>query len=482
MSESTGSMVECPICGEQFDPQAAGGWCTNSECGEWQYDGAEVPDVEDPDEGTIGEPADEDDDGASTESADATATPDRMTDMPKATGTESSEDDPSETADEGAEADSENSMSVSDIVEEPDLEDEPAEPDLEDEPAEPDVEGEPAEPDVEGEPAEPDVEDETDAPDVEDEPAEPDLEGEPAEPDVEDETDAPDVEDEPAEPDVEDQPGEPDLEDETDHTEDETEDEAEEETFECPGCGETLDTLVSFCPSCGEDVSEIEPGSDGEELTACPSCGADVDEDDSFCASCGQDLTSAEVLTECPGCGDDIDEDDSFCASCGEDLDAHRAGEATSSPSGGAGTDSREATRTYSSSASRQSPDPGRGGQTDSQETTEGTDDTDTGKPAPESLVLATQGEEIAVADGDTVGRELRRIITQTGGDEDEAVLVHREHVRFVRDDGQFFLVDLGKNPTRLNGRPLDQGDRKRVSPGDELDLSGVVTLEVRAP
>lgn len=31
--------VECPECNEQFDPDVAGGWCTNPDCGEYRYEG-----------------------------------------------------------------------------------------------------------------------------------------------------------------------------------------------------------------------------------------------------------------------------------------------------------------------------------------------------------------------------------------------------------------------------------------------------------
>jgi DNA-directed RNA polymerase subunit RPC12/RpoP len=40
MSSSPES-VECPECGESFDPAAAGGWCTNTDCGEYQWESNE---------------------------------------------------------------------------------------------------------------------------------------------------------------------------------------------------------------------------------------------------------------------------------------------------------------------------------------------------------------------------------------------------------------------------------------------------------
>ena len=76
----------------------------------------------------------------------------------------------------------------------------------------------------------------------------------------------------------------------------------------------------------------------------------------------------------------------------------------------------------------------------------------------------------------------MRRLFVETGGDTEEAVLIHREHVRFECEDGQFYVRDLGDNPTRVNGQQLGKGDRRPVDPGDELNLSGVVTLRVADP
>ena len=221
--------------------------------------------------------------------------------------------------------------------------------------------------------------------------------------------------------------------------------------IDCPSCGETLGADANFCPSCGEDVSEVDPEADDEVLTECPDCGVAIDSEDSFCASCGTDLDAhreSTELTDCPGCGADIGSEDSFCVSCGEDLDAHREPtEDTTAPAVTGADDSGEA-----------------------------------GTPVPDSLVLGVRGERLTVSDGDTVGRELRRIVTETGGTESDAVRIHREHVRFERETDGFYLVALGRNPTALNGTPMDEGDREPLGSGDELTLSGVVTLAVRVP
>ncbi|MFB6086957.1 MAG: zinc ribbon domain-containing protein [Haloarculaceae archaeon] len=213
----------------------------------------------------------------------------------------------------------------------------------------------------------------------------------------------------------------------------------------------------------------------------CPDCGTDVDEDDNFCADCGRELPDfdADALSACPACEADVDEDDNFCANCGEDLDAHRsaggktpAGAAQSSDDAAAAQSDGDATAV---GGERSDTESAGGGTTES-----GEDGADADQPS--TLLLKARGREISVTDGDTVGREVRSLITDTGGEEDEAVRVHREHVRFVREDGQFYVVDLGENPTRLNGRSLRQGDREPIVPGNELELSGVVTLTVARP
>jgi hypothetical protein len=100
----------------------------------------------------------------------------------------------------------------------------------------------------------------------------------------------------------------------------------------------------------------------------------------------------------------------------------------------------------------------------------------------PESLVLEVCGRTLSVTDGERVGREVRGAMLDAGRPDDDAVRIHREHVRFHREDDGFYLVDLGDNPTRLNDRLLEKGDRQPVAPGDELGFSEVVTATVRHP
>ena len=355
MSESTSSAVECPVCGEEFDPTDAGGWCTNPDCGEWQYIGEEVP-----------EPA--------QSSADAP------------------EVDLSAGADAGGDGDAEVAA---------DGPDGPAD-------------------------------------DGQDEAA-------PA--------DAADGGDEPT----------PAIRPLDEEAASETEASAEASADEAVPDDEEADTddAAAEAEPPADDAASAAPGDQDGDLT-CPDCGAAVAADDNFCADCGADLDElgAPTLAECPGCGGEVDEDDSFCASCGEDLEAAREALA----------------RAQTSDAAAETTD------APAADAEEGEGAADADAPAPDSLVLSLQDEEIVVRDDETVGREVRRILTKTGAQEDEAVRIHREHVRFVREDGAFYLVDLGDNPTVLNGRYLSKGDREPVAPGDELELSEVATLSIEAP
>ncbi|MFC7250145.1 zinc ribbon domain-containing protein [Halomicroarcula sp. GCM10025324] len=371
-----GDEVECPICGGTFDPAAAGGWCTNPDCGEWQYDG----DVSA--EGTDGD-ADED---ASV--AAATVTDDSSVEESDADDA-GAESDPHPATDpfEGANSTFEGGDSETDTEPDDDADvDNDSHMDTESVPdVDPDVT---ADADVDG--------DETDTTE-----SEPEADGS-TEADSEPEPDPPDTDAEPVE---------------------ETE-EAEVSvpaTIECPDCGTELAADANFCIECGADVQAVDPGDD---------------------------------LTECPSCGTELSGDENFCANCGEDLDAHR-GQGDGEADDTAAEDAVDALAAQSDEGA---------------------------EAVPESLVLSVLGTDIEVADGDRVGREVRAALTDAGRTEDEAVRVHREHVRFIREADGFYLVDLGDNPTKLNGRALTKGDREPVGPGDEVDLSGVATLTIEAP
>jgi hypothetical protein len=329
MTESTSETVECPICGVGFDPMAAGGWCTNPECGEWQYLGDEVP--ESPESTPTDDPVDPDGDDAVDSDGDDDVDPSDAVDewvQPSTdTGpTHEAATDGEEDPDTAATADADSGEAAS------------------------------------------------------------------------------------------------------------TDEELTLEFGTAPGAAddESAEEGASNADETAGETGEPSAGAEEAETAACPDCGADVRADARFCPDCGTDLDAdASPLKTCPSCGEEVGAGDAFCSACGTDLEA--AESSGSSPQGA----------------------------------------------APERLALAARGEEVLVSPDQTVGREIRRIVTETGGDEDDAVLIHREHVRFVHEDGQFYLVDLGDNPTELNGSRLSKGDREPVEPGDELALSDVVTLSV---
>jgi uncharacterized OB-fold protein len=422
MSESTSQSVECPLCGELFDPAVAGGWCTNSECGEWQYDG-EI--------GASSDEADTSDEDSTDDVSDSSLFGDEGSDETSDPASES--DDPSldlgdEQAPDGtARADS--AAARDGAEDDADAETDDLEVESADEatPDEADAEWDPSgEGDHEEELGESDTVETADA------------ESETAELELND-TDSDTVETADAESETAEATAE-----EGGATE--SKDDAAE-LGTCPSCGTDVEPSDAFCPGCGDDLDAHRASDDEDDavLDACPECGSDVDPSDAFCASCGENLDAHrgddedDELGACPSCGTDVEPSDAFCPGCGDDLDAHRAG-----------GDNASETRASGS--------------------------------APSTLALRAFGSSVVVGDDESVGREIRKLLTDAGRNEDEARRIHREHVRFVRENGQFHVVDNGKNPTELNGVRMTKGEKKPVGPGDELGLSDVVTLSVERP
>lgn len=377
---STKQSVECPICGDEFDPTVAGGWCTNTECGEWQYtEGGTEADTTDTE--SIDSASDEpEDDGFASSAQDEdedTEAVDLFEDSDDADEAAGGDDSEAAKADE-AEDPVDDTGEADDVTEKADDTDDSIAADETDETAERTEAAEATEAD-EAEAAADDT----------------------ADVEVAEADDASGVADDTAK---------------AESTE-KTHDTADADTIDCPDCGADLDADANFCVECGADVSAVSPGSD--ELDACP------------------------------GCGSDVEPKDNFCVNCGEDLDAHRGG-----------TDDHD----------------------DAIDALEANASDDDSAETPASLVLEVEGREIHVDDGDTVGREIRAALTEAGRPDDEAVRIHREHVRFVRENDSFYLLDLGDNPTQINGQTLQKGDREPVGPGDELELSGVASVTVQAP
>lgn len=97
-----------------------------------------------------------------------------------------------------------------------------------------------------------------------------------------------------------------------------------------------------------------------------------------------------------------------------------------------------------------------------------------------EELVLEVLDREVRVREGTTVGGEIRTAMVEAGMPTEDALYIHRKHVRIDFSDGDFFLTRLGENSLEVNGEGVDKGDRVRLADGDEVEFSGLVTAHVR--
>jgi pSer/pThr/pTyr-binding forkhead associated (FHA) protein len=89
-------------------------------------------------------------------------------------------------------------------------------------------------------------------------------------------------------------------------------------------------------------------------------------------------------------------------------------------------------------------------------------------------------GQDIRAQPGDAVGREIRTAMVEGGAPDEDAVYVHREHVRVEREGDSFYLERLGQNSLKVNGEPVGQHDRAEIGNGDVVSFSEVVTADVR--
>lgn len=226
------------------------------------------------------------------------------------------------------------------------------------------------------------------------------------------------------------------------------------DTVECQICGESFDPDVSsgWCtnPECGEWQYDVDDGGGGgrdEEKVECSNCGTMVPDKD-FCTQCGEDPTDQvdnesdpETGTEsshepesaptdqleCPDCKSDVQEDWEVCPHCSADL---------GSGSGGGTTQSQE-------------------------------------------VVVKVGDVEITATDGETIGKKVRSAYVRSGANEDDAQYIHREHVKFEQDGADFYVVNKGRNGTKLNGDELNMEERREVQDGDTIKFSGRATGEI---
>lgn len=101
-------------------------------------------------------------------------------------------------------------------------------------------------------------------------------------------------------------------------------------------------------------------------------------------------------------------------------------------------------------------------------------------QPNYDTVVFEVMGQDIRANPGDAIGREIRTAMVEGGAPDNDAVYVHREHVRVEQEGDTFYLVQLGQNSVKINGEPVGQHDRLPVESGDTVSFSEVVTADVR--
>lgn len=292
-----------------------------------------------------------------------------------------------------------------------------------------------------------------------------------------------------------------------------------EDELPCPDCGFDLSDIprdqLSICPVCMYDVTPMLEGGDAEteaareELTTCPNCGEDLSP------------IPSELRTVCPGCRIDLEEALEGGAEPGAPPTPDEPAEPDSTtvdeppePESAPASGDEEAVPETAPIESVGAIEPGYGPRLEevgvetlgdllradpddvsaktgiSARRIEGWIEESGAEPAEpvheptefvdeKELVLEVMGREVSVVDGQTVGSEVRSAMVEAGASEEDAVYVHRKHVRIDAAEGEFFLTRLGENNLEVNGQPVEKGDRVPIGDGDEINFSDVVDVTV---
>jgi len=204
-------------------------------------------------------------------------------------------------------------------------------------------------------------------------------------------------------------------------------------------------STAASCPNCGEERPEAGPG------WSCPACPADQ----------AWAETPLETVTELTG------ESTRLLADAGVTTvgELHDAGPDRLSAQTGL---SARQVRSWVEDTSPEDEQPSHAAEASTQI-----------QRSPDELVFDVMGQEFTVTDGGTVGREVRQAMVRAGAPEDEAVYVHRKHIRIEAGRDGFRLTHIGQNDLTVNGQTVEKGATVPLGDGDEVGFSNVVTATV---
>lgn len=229
------------------------------------------------------------------------------------------------------------------------------------------------------------------------------------------------------------------------------------------------------CPNCGEDLTPIPP----DMRTVCPGCRVDLDE--------GQAMSEARETTDEPAVDpttplDTMDEIAAGYLQRLSDAGIETIGELVrQDPDDLAATTGVSARRIsgWIEDAPIDPDDVADMPEPVTSDDDEAVEETVIQPSGPGDLYLDVMGTELAIEDGETVGKDVRSAMVEQGAPEDDAVYVHRKHVRFDIENNAWVLTRLGQNSLEVNGQEVAKGDQIQITDGDEIDFSDVVTTQV---